>query len=1363
MIQPYSSRHNRSRTGQALLLAVLVMVFAALLGVTFITVVSINIGQTGREEERNKARQAAEAGLAFANLQLTNGIAGLRWRPLNEVTRYNAAPGVPVSGDPDYVAYWTPFENAQGWNSANFVKYPDPRSVNPTLNTPNYLLKLDRVSETDADNRNKDKTGAIRITSIGLSPDDPTSFYRIVAYKGGTAQQPGTRGAMEVTNWDFQNEIVPVAQVASSAGATSLEVVNLKGNWPPVPFYIMRGDPAHGGTVERHIVTSVAVNTLTLAATTPIVTAITAGERVEVAAALGAPLAIDYNADGTADTTTEQVEFQVSKEDIPGLYTKIPGSTYVNGGLIWQGNTFARNLLAPRLASTINAPASVKSTGLILTASGLTTVDGRIDDGSATVVSGTLQNSNSGTFPFTGAGTREQRMQLVEDGWNRLAGSPDPTRQVKPFTPPDITAGGQGFGRYRQLTKYSAVDTVLYPGASPQAAAYGYGQGVYINNPQDRERKGTGTAGRYADMTQADLMSMWYSSETASGNPALRLSEPAETIPTSAQSDTSTLEEMHLRGWVAPNEFLARGALIELDPVNALVHITLDSRNDGKANPHANGAATVYPYQGSTPNKGWRDVDGTLDGDATVGGVYRKSLPWPANGVIFAEGNIRVRGGAFDPTTGNTDLTVVPPRSLTIVSMNNIYIEGSLNAGARKVMLLAKKNVLMNPTAAIQKAEVQTRLSAAVSSTSTDISVHDANGFLPGDEIVIGASSERATVQAVLSPTSLRLTAAPTSGGNSEIVKLVDDPLRLGNRVYHQYATRITQFRDAVQRRIFLQGANTELRLAVRHSAERREALSVTTVQADTGHPSTPPPLQAATIANKLARSIQTTIIRPDHTTTNSSEKQFDTEYTDAVASGVARFPDPLHLSETAAMAFPVGNDAVAADGLMGALNDARSAPLWHYSASGLNGYHQLSGTAPHATRPPAHFLAAVGNRPEIIPDPLAPATYPYRRGIFIGDSEVSRRSYNIPMATSVVMNLNGLQQAFRSDHYNIDLSNFEFVKQFGFNFTFGIAAASDVMTWEDVLTADQTFYRNNTLTTVDNFAYDNVPYILDARTVKDLDTSSNNTLQGWNTLAFKFDPQTESYFDPAFPPTATSASMPYYRLSRLKIENANQLNASNEFETLEPGYTFDVRAYIYAQEGSWLVLSGGYYDEHIRTRPAGGDVFIDKPDPATGVYNGTFDAGEEADLNRDGGPLSRAEEVAAYRYRRYNYQVNITGAIMQKTTPVIDDPDGTGPMVGYVSDWMDKWATVTTSDANFGGPTGQFSKNLTYADGNFATISYTFDPSAALGVVDSDIIDEDRNNNGLLDPGEDLNSNGRLDKPGFVPAVSSELIYQTG
>ena len=203
----FSSRNTRPRRGQALLLAVLVMVFAALIGVTFITVVAVNIGQTGREEERDKAHQAAQAGLVFANLQLTNGIQGLRWRPEQEV-KFGTGPTDYGPPDANNVFYWTPFDKAQGWASpttgqpeGNFVKFPDPRSLNPSDDAPNYMVKVEKVLVADADNTNKDKTGMLRITSIGLSPDDPASFYKLVAYKTGPAQSPLTGAMRSVSNW----------------------------------------------------------------------------------------------------------------------------------------------------------------------------------------------------------------------------------------------------------------------------------------------------------------------------------------------------------------------------------------------------------------------------------------------------------------------------------------------------------------------------------------------------------------------------------------------------------------------------------------------------------------------------------------------------------------------------------------------------------------------------------------------------------------------------------------------------------------------------------------------------------------------------------------------------------------------------------------------------------------------------------------------------------------------------------------------------------------------------------------------------------------------------------------------------------
>ncbi|MEO6908473.1 MAG: hypothetical protein ABI210_11340, partial [Abditibacteriaceae bacterium] len=69
------------RRGQALLLAVLTMVFIVLLGTTFIVMVSSNMSQTARTSSKDQARQSAQAGIIFAEKQLTESGNGLDWRP----------------------------------------------------------------------------------------------------------------------------------------------------------------------------------------------------------------------------------------------------------------------------------------------------------------------------------------------------------------------------------------------------------------------------------------------------------------------------------------------------------------------------------------------------------------------------------------------------------------------------------------------------------------------------------------------------------------------------------------------------------------------------------------------------------------------------------------------------------------------------------------------------------------------------------------------------------------------------------------------------------------------------------------------------------------------------------------------------------------------------------------------------------------------------------------------------------------------------------------------------------------------------------------------------------------------------------
>jgi hypothetical protein len=306
---------------------------------------------------------------------------------------------------------------------------------------------------------------------------------------------------------------------------------------------------------------------------------------------------------------------------------------------------------------------------------------------------------------------------LVDDGWNRLTGIVTGMRQVQPFTPPDITSGIDGVSRYRQKTKFSRPVT---PADGAAASLYGYGAKASISTIRKTREPHRPGANSYRYMTPIELRNLWFSHEAGSSTAQHRVLSLV--TASSASATNKSLEQQHLRGWIGPDEFRARGALLEINSDNTLT-ISLDPRDEGP----------VY-NKGPAPHKGWRNPDGTLMGHSTAGGVYQRTVPWPANGIVFAEGNLRVRGTATNP-----------PRSLTVVAMNNIYIEGSLNADNRKVLLLARKNVVLNPTAVMSRLDHQTLLRSAIRASATApvriLPVYDASGFRPGDWIYLDNSS----------------------------------------------------------------------------------------------------------------------------------------------------------------------------------------------------------------------------------------------------------------------------------------------------------------------------------------------------------------------------------------------------------------------------------------------------------------------------------------------------------------------------------------------------------------------------------------------------------------------------------------------
>ncbi len=175
---------NKSESGQALLLAVVIMLMLALVAAAFVATVAFNMSSTGRSEASLAAEYLAEAGLNYANQMLTSSPQGADWRP-------ELPPG---PADPTYNTYYDEVERLRGWAQEGFTKYPNPFSRDAgEFGRGWFLLKVEyqphgQLAESGAlspDERQRlaELSKYIKITAIGRIADDPSIFRKLVAYK----------------------------------------------------------------------------------------------------------------------------------------------------------------------------------------------------------------------------------------------------------------------------------------------------------------------------------------------------------------------------------------------------------------------------------------------------------------------------------------------------------------------------------------------------------------------------------------------------------------------------------------------------------------------------------------------------------------------------------------------------------------------------------------------------------------------------------------------------------------------------------------------------------------------------------------------------------------------------------------------------------------------------------------------------------------------------------------------------------------------------------------------------------------------------------------------------------------------------
>ena len=1301
----FARRRQERRKGQALLLAVLIMLLAALLSAGFLAVVSGNLNQSARIADKTRAIEASRAGIAYANAQLSGSSQGDLWRPID----VSPAPD-PSNTSSGYDFYYSQLDKVQGWaakvppkttdtfpnatynvnnydeavavyRGITYGKFPDPNQ--PIGDAPKFLVKVREVPANPVDPEYEaDHVGEIKIISIGLSDDDPNVFHRAVAYKNGRRKSPWAQAFRSVSNWDFKNKTVPQATLSdpsTSAGTRNLQVTvdaqTQQGDFPEAPFNVLvvhkdAATPTNSRTTVG-VVTSVdktvpAKPVYTISGTIPFNSTpglFVAGDTMQIAASLGTANYVDLLNTGATPPPGFGIAPPAGISTFP--VQDQPNGLLINGSSWLQGQIKTINLqqLGTKIQSSgaifPTNPISVPATGDVATA-------------------GILAPSSDVGFPGSFATTSGvDKTELVKDNWDKLDSpkplgldySGDTKRIVKPFVPVDISSP-TNLARYRALTRSSLTDS------------NGYQAGVYIDNRDDVENIYDMATMKYKPMTQKQLVNMLVSPATATAPADYARNGTAATAATNV-----SLEQRHLRGWVGPDEFLPRGALVEIttDSYPALgisspsLRVTLDSRSD------------INPA-GPDPNKTWRKTDGTQDF-----GVYTKVMPWPANGTIFSEGNLRIRGEI--PTATLT------PRSLTIVSQGNIYIEGSLSANNSKLLLLAKKNVIVNPTrAVVARADVTTRaknVNPITVAPATPFSLQVASGyaFNVGDYVTVEGqeSANDATAKTIRGLVTANFNNQLTiKSPDTGFIKAIDPPtILVGGIVRAPLEKRqeaaatpnsatysVVDTENSINRRIMVPTIANEmlfdhvgdLKKIGTAATDPTSGLKIKAVNQSAAFP-LPATGFTAELTNKQQLVLMTENRLPGAKNIVTSDKMvriynnFTTGSKDVFTTPPATKTINQFAAEIAAFAGRNNAPMPADEGYKYAATVEETAPVGLQPSIGGLPYNALAGVGLTYNVEATPFVTTDNGRQPFTTQAggSSPDTAP----------EVS---YTIPLATSVEFDLNS---TIKNLSGAVGISS----TYFGFS--------PDLTLTDDALTVDRYFYQLKT----------------DARksTLDQRDIVLPSAATKINSLVFR---RSDALATPL-----TSALYPDYRVRGLKLENIN-----GSTRRIQPVATaMRINAFVYAQEGSWFVIPGDYFrtDPAVRgTLDASGNLdgsYIDynnnkKPD--AGEYITDTNGRKVADLNRNGvNDFFAGEREAALRFVRQNQcPIQFTGAILENQTAIVNDVldvAGTATLeTGAVAQWMDKWATYNDSNGSL-------------AQGNidnFKFLTYTYDPALRLG-----------------------------------------------
>jgi len=650
----------RTRRGQSIIVALLVLLLLGVAGALFVTIVARNLLNARHANRVVTADQYARAGITFADAQLSTSLDGADWRAPLQFALSDGTNGTkdlrPPMGTPERMRYDAnklaladPNDPDKEYLQAGYARYNtgagrfllrvtyDPVNVGPLDVPPGKYLKIESIGRegliesidptTYTNNRSTDRTQAYQVAykPIGITdyarfetnPDNRSDIANLGVISQQYTQDSSNDGGIATPGvYDFVSGSAPAYKLYPVVTTYGASDAYLKDGMTPPNFY---PNP-------------------------------TAGTGMVLPS--GSPYTL-VSGDGSIHANMPLRFFGKNV-----VYLNNAGGS---APLFQDGIEVVGNLLLDSYSPSANLDNTLPTggTGTPVYQQASLVLNPTVTNGKTDLKYYVAPSNSVGGFNTQGGLIRDGSMQ------NDVNGQP---RGIKRLEPPlmDAQDPASRLPRYKVIAmtsppRFDPKTGKPYPinadGTSP--SLYGYGKAIYIDNSAD---------------IQAD-------SSSVGGGTTLTDEWLRRTSAASAAGASKS-------GW--------NGHFY--DPVG--VTITL-GQNLGTGT----AAAPVYGIRMVRGDDAWKNPDGTPGTSRTMDAAYgptgldasQSAVTSNNDIVIHVEGNVRLAAGTLSPVerSGNAPTT---PRHITIVTNGTAYVEGNLLKGDpdSSITVLAHDYVCLN-------------------------------------------------------------------------------------------------------------------------------------------------------------------------------------------------------------------------------------------------------------------------------------------------------------------------------------------------------------------------------------------------------------------------------------------------------------------------------------------------------------------------------------------------------------------------------------------------------------------------------------------------------------------------------------------